>query len=53
MGEGVWDWPSVEVHLRAIRMILANGCRESENTPVLLDGLASVRQRVVRSLLVN
>lgn len=49
MAEGMWDWPSVEVHLRAIRMILASDCRVSENATVLLEGLAAVRQRWVRT----
>jgi hypothetical protein len=48
MSDGAWDWPSVEVHLRAIRMILASGCRESENARVILEGLASIRQRFAR-----
>lgn len=41
-----WDWPSVEVHVRAIRRILAGGCRQSEETTVLLNGLVSVRTRL-------
>jgi hypothetical protein len=46
MDETVWDWPSVEVHLRAIRVILAADCRPSENTRLLLEGLTAVRQRL-------
>ncbi len=46
MGEGAGDWPSVEVHLRAIRMILAGDCRASEDTRLLLEGLTAVRQRL-------
>jgi len=44
-GDHVWDWPSVEVHLRALRMILLDECRTTQSSQVLLDGLASVRQR--------
>lgn len=47
-GEHVWDWPSVEVHLRALRFILADDCRSTENSTVILEGLASVRSRPVR-----
>ncbi|MCS6627085.1 hypothetical protein N0B44_29645 [Roseibacterium beibuensis] len=46
MEEGAGDWPTVEVHLRAIRMILAGDCRASENTRLLLEGLTAVRQRL-------
>ncbi|NJC39811.1 hypothetical protein GGQ87_000069 [Brevundimonas alba] len=42
----VWDWPSVEVHVRAIRRILGGGCRETDETALLLDGLVSVRARL-------
>ena len=48
MADGGWDWPSVEVHLRAIRMILANGCRQTDDATLLLEGLASIRERVMR-----
>ncbi len=41
-----WDWPSVEVHVRAIRRILGGGCRQSDETALLLDGLVSVRARL-------
>lgn len=40
-----WDWPSVEVHLRALRFILSDGCRPTESSRVLLEGLASVRRQ--------
>lgn len=43
---GVWDWPSIEVHVRALRLILGDGCRESEDARVLLEGLAAVSKRL-------
>ena len=46
MTEDAWDWASVEVHLRAIRMILASGCRDSEDARVMLEGLTAIRQRL-------
>lgn len=42
---GAWDWPSIEVHVRAVRLILAEGCRETEGTRVIIDGLAAVARR--------
>lgn len=48
-GDHIWDWPSVEVHLRAIRLILGDSCRMTESSQVLLDGLASVRLRSIRT----
>ncbi len=44
-GNHAWDWPSVQVHLSAIRMILSDNCRATESSQILLEGLASVRQR--------
>lgn len=40
-----WDWPSVEVHLRAMRLILATDCQTGETADVILDGLAAVTRR--------
>ena len=48
-GGHVWDWPSVEVHLRALRFILGDGCRSTESSRVLLEGLASVRHRSTKA----
>lgn len=47
-GDHIWDWPSVEVHLRAIKLILGDCCRSTESSQVLLEGLASVRLRSIR-----
>lgn len=42
-----WDWPTVEVHVRALRLILREDCRESANSIVLLEGLAAIRRRAL------
>lgn len=42
---GTWDWPSVAVHVRSMRMIVADGCRDSENSRTILMGLTAVSQR--------
>ncbi|MFC7377715.1 chemotaxis protein CheE [Brevundimonas sp. GCM10030266] len=39
---GVWNWPAVEVHVKALRLIHAGGCREGAESDVLLQGLRSV-----------
>lgn len=39
---GCWRWPSAEVHVRAMRLILAAGCEHNEASRTLLEGLASV-----------
>jgi hypothetical protein len=46
IGGGVWRWPSVEVHLRAARLILAEDCRPSRTTETLLNGLRAVAARI-------
>lgn len=45
-----WDWPSVEVHVRALRLILREDCRESANSIVLLEGLAAIRRRALAAV---
>ena len=42
---GNWDWPSVEVHVRALRLILADGCSEGETSAALLAGLKTLVAR--------
>lgn len=37
-----WDWPSVDVHLRAMRLMLASGCVENTSSILILEGLATV-----------
>lgn len=44
-----WHWPSINVHLQAIRMILAGGCRSGATSDALLEGLHSVSQRPIGS----
>lgn len=44
---GSWHWPSVLVHLQAMRLILAGGCRTGKTSDALLAGLRSVSQRSV------
>lgn len=39
---GVWSWPAVEVHVKALRLILAGGCKSGAESDVLLQGLRSV-----------
>lgn len=44
---GRWDWPSVAVHVGALRLIMADGCRDSENSRTILKGLEAVAHRQV------
>lgn len=37
-----WDWPSVEVYVRALRLILNGGCERNAATDHLLAGLKAV-----------
>lgn len=39
---GVWRWPAIQVHLQALRLILAGGCRAGRTSEALLSGLRSV-----------
>lgn len=39
---GVWNWPAVEVHVKALRLILTGGCKTGAESDVLLQGLKSV-----------
>lgn len=43
---GCWQWPSVDVHVRSLRLILAADCRPTETSRVLLEGLASIVARL-------
>lgn len=47
IGAEAWHWPSVHVHLQAMRMILNGGCREGRISDALLEGLRSVSQRPI------
>ncbi|WP_427791276.1 chemotaxis protein CheE [Brevundimonas diminuta] len=37
-----WDWPSVEVHVQALRLILNGGCERNPATDRMLAGLKAV-----------
>lgn len=39
---GVWDWPPVQVHVQALRLILKAGCERNAATDHLLAGLKAV-----------
>lgn len=39
---GTWSWPAVEVHVKALRLILTGGCKSGADSDVLLQGLRSV-----------
>ena len=43
-----WDWPSAAVHVRALRLILTDGCQEGESSRLILEGLAAIALRQVR-----
>lgn len=45
LGNGNWDWPSVEVHVRVLRLILVEGFTEGEVSTKLLDGLKALVAR--------
>jgi len=42
---GTWDWPSVEVHVRALRLILADGCSDGEMSRIIMAGLSALVAR--------
>ena len=39
---GAWHWPSIQVHVQALRLILAGGCRAGRTSDALLAGLRSI-----------
>lgn len=41
---GVWRWPPVAVHVQALRLMHASGCRMTTDSATLLRGLAAVVQ---------
>jgi hypothetical protein len=41
-----WQWPSADVHVRAMRLILADGCEPTETSRLLLGGLATIIARL-------
>lgn len=42
---GRWDWPSTQVHVRALRLILQDDFQENEGTRAVLDGLEALCRR--------
>ncbi len=42
---GAWAWPSIVVHVHAMRLILADDCKESAASILLLQGLAALSRR--------
>ncbi|RYE64781.1 MAG: chemotaxis protein CheE [Oxalobacteraceae bacterium] len=42
IGAGAWSWPPISVHVRAMRLILAEGCRNSYANDQMLKGLRTV-----------
>ena len=42
---GAWSWPSIAVHVRALRLILADDCRETEQADLILEGLSTILRR--------
>lgn len=45
LGLGVWLWPPVQVHGRALRLILAEGCRVTSASRQILEGLHAVARK--------
>jgi len=45
-GAGVWSWPSVEVHVRALRLTLAAQGQTSADSDRLLEGLRALTAHV-------
>jgi len=40
-----WSWPSIAVHVRALRLILADDCRQTEQAAQILEGLSTILRR--------
>ena len=45
--EDKWDWPSIAVHVGAMRLILSDGCQANATSEAVLDGLDAVRKRML------
>ena len=39
---GKWSWPSVQVHVHALRLILTNGCKADATSEALMQGLRAI-----------
>ena len=44
-GTDAWNWPSIRVHVQALRLILTDDCRDTEQSALLLDGLSVILRR--------
>jgi len=42
-----WSWPEVQVHARALSLILANDCQGGEAVDQMLAGLRAVAEQAV------
>lgn len=51
--DGVWDWPSVAVHVGAMRLIMSDGCQSNTVSETVLEGLAAVRNRLLVHAVAN
>lgn len=45
--DDAWDWPSVAVHVGAMRLIMSDGCQANATSEAVLDGLDAVRKRIL------
>lgn len=45
--DDTWDWPSIAVHVGAMRLILSDGCQANATSEAVLDGLDAVRKRML------
>lgn len=45
--DGVWDWPSIAVHVGAMRLILSEGCQSNATSEAVLQGLEAVKLRIL------
>lgn len=43
--DGAWDWPSIGVHVGAMRLILSEDCQTNAMSETILSGLEAVRLR--------
>ena len=42
-----WDWPSIAVHVGAMRLIMVEGCQTNTTSETVLQGLEAVRMRIL------
>ena len=47
MRKETWSWPEVQVHARALSLILANDCQGGEAVDQMLAGLRAVAEQAV------